>query len=42
MDEKLGKLYDSFKLYIKELKIFNNIDEIFNDKHKKNAIVSMN
>jgi len=24
-----------------DLKIFNNIDEIFNNTHKKNAIVSM-
>ena len=41
MEIQLEKLYDSFKIFMSSLNIFNNIDEILNDTHKKNAITSM-
>ena len=38
---KLSHLYDKFKLFIKDLGIFNDIEKIYNNEHKSKVITSM-
>ena len=41
MEHKLSNLYDKFKEFINDLGIFNDINKIYNNEHKSNAITSM-
>ena len=41
MKKELEDIYDNFKLLINKLKIFKNVDSIYNEKHKQNAIISI-
>ena len=41
MENKLSHLYDKFKLFIKDLGIFNDIEKIYNNEHKSKVITSM-